>query len=244
MKVRDLYIGALQTIGVLGPVDPLEEDDLATCNRVAEAMTSTMNADRLALFTEALVSFVLTPNAATNTLGAGASFNTTATLGANSPRPVQISDGATVRPVGETADYPLTPYPTRRAYDEEPIKSFSDQFPQRFLYEPTMPYGLLTWWPVPTTAATVNLPLAVPLTFPATPDTDLVLPPGYLEFWTYALARRLCLPYRKKWTTELSELYKEARGLVYRNNDEGPQPIHLGWSGGGFDILTNRHRQG
>lgn len=242
MKVRDFYTLALQAIGVLGALDPIGDDDLTTCTRVAAAMADTMNGDRLLLFTVSLVDFVLTPNQATNTIGAGASFNTTASLGAGSPRPVAIGDGARVLPVGETADYDLTPFRSREDYYREPIKTFTDQFPQRFLYEPTEPYGLLTWWPVPTTAATVRLPLAVPLTLPATPDTDLVFPQGYEEYYSLALARRLCLPYRKQWTPELRELYAEVRGIVVRNNDGGPSPIQMGWSGGGYDILTNRHR--
>src|SRR3954451_18405808 len=133
MKVRDFYTLALQTIGVLGALDVIGDDDLTTCARVAAAMADTMNGDRLMLFTVSLVDFVLTPNQATNTIGAGASFNTTASLGAGSPRPVATGDGARVLPVGETADSDLTPFRSRPPYYRDRTKTFTEQFPQRFL---------------------------------------------------------------------------------------------------------------
>src|SRR5262245_22672137 len=212
--------------------------------RMATLMHNTMLADRLALFTAKRVSFALTPNQSTNTIGVGAQFNIAASLGATAPRPQWIGE-STVTPVGDTIDYPLVPFASRDDYFLEPQKGITDLWPQRFLYEPEWLNGKFTWWPVPTTAAVVNLGLPVPLTAPATADTDLSFPPGYLEYWTYSLAKRLCVPYRRKFSDEAKELLRDAKGLVFRNNDFGPPVITLDRAltgGGGYDIRSNQNR--
>jgi hypothetical protein len=246
-KTRNLVKDALLEIGATDPLDPLEEDDLATGLGIVTMMASTMAGQRLALFTAKRVSFALTSNQGTNTIGVGGSFDTTAALGAGTPRPSWIGERATVTPVGDTLDYPLTPYRNRAEYDAEPLKTQTQLWPLKFLYEPSWPLGLLTWWPKPTTAAVVNLRLLLPLVGALTADTVLDFPPGYSEYWKYSLAKRLCIPYRKKASAELLDALREARGIVFRNNEEAPSPAKLdswaGGSGGAFNIYTNRYQE-
>lgn len=242
--LRNLAKQALRDIGAIDPVDPVENEDLDTVMQAVALLSDSSQADRMLLFTAQRVSFVFTPNQQVDTLGPGGTFNTTPTFGATAPRP-QWLGLSSVTPAGDVLDYPLTPYHDRAAYDAEPWKTVTDLFPRRFLYEPGWPLGSLTWWPIPTTNATANLRLPVPLTGMPTPDTVLSFPPGYLEVFLYRLELRLCVPYRKKLTAEQVQIGKQAEGIVKRNNDPGP-PIAQGdgafssHRGGSYNIYTNR----
>lgn len=247
---RNLIFDALTEIGVLDPVDTLEEEDAATGLSTVQLMADSQEADPRLLFTAKFVPFVLTPNQGTNTLGVGAQFDITASLGATAPRPSTIGP-STVTPITDpTLQYPLTPYARREDYYNEPLKTFTDLYPRRFLYEPSWGAGaygagLLTWWPVPTTAATVNLALAVPLTAPVGLDTVLLFPPGYKEFWKLSLARRLSRPFHRQLSQDFKDDLKAIEGLVKRANDVAPPPARSDTAvagHGGYDIFSNRYR--
>lgn len=240
-KVRDLFVDALGEIGEYDPVEQLDGDDLDTCQRVLTRLVDTMQADGFFVFASRSVPFVLTPNQATNTIGPGGQFDTTATLGASAPRPSWIGV-STVRPAGDVLDSQLIPYKSRDDYSLEPFKGQTDLYPRRFLYDTDWPFGKFTWWPVPTTAATVNLVLPVSPTLAIAPDTVISFPPGNLEVWLYELAKRLCIPYRTKASAEMLDALRTARGLARRNNDPGPPDARgaAATGAGRYDIYTNR----
>ena len=76
-------------------------------------------------------------------------------------------------------------------YREEPLKS-SDSMPYEIAYNPTLPNGVLYFYPTPSQADTVYITSKKPYTtFSDLSDdmtTDLLIPSSYFNFLTYKLA--------------------------------------------------------
>lgn len=234
--VRNLITDALNDLGVYGPVDgDVEYDDLAMGMRHLVLMTDSFQAQRLLLWTVVRTTFSLVANQRDYTIGLTGS-NVTA------GRPIWIAS-AKVIPVGDTQELPLHLF-TRAEWFAEPFKTLKDQWPRALLYEPTGAIqGTFTVWPVPTTAATIVYATPSALQVPATLDTVLSFPPGYLEAWQMNLALRLARPFRTPATQELKEAAKDALGVIKRLNDEGPPPskADLAVAGRGrWDIFSNQ----
>lgn len=241
--VRNLLEDVLIELGVIGPGDPTDPEIFDIAFRRLLMMYNTFAAMRLVLNTVARTVYTLIPNQQVYTIGSGGEFD--------GDRPIWIA-GSEVIPVdagGDVLSLVLTPY-TRAEWFAEPLKTLSDQWPRRFLYEQTYPLGTLTFWPVPTTAAQVALATAVPLTTPTSLDTTLVFLPGYQEAWLYNLAKRLWRAFPKKRTVDYTSLLKDAKdslSLVYRLNDEPSKPARsdpalCSGSAGGYDIRSNQAR--
>lgn len=241
-KVLQVITDALEEIGAMGEGVPPAPEDMQKALRVLQMMHDSDEAERLMLYTVARATFALTASQQTRTIGAGGNFDT----GANTERPVFI-EHVGVTPVGQTMEIPIVPYESREEWLAEPFKALTDLYPRRYWYEPTYPLGTFTFWPVPTTAATVAIATAVRLTSPAGLTTDLAFPPGYHEAWHYNLAKRLQRPFRKPQDPSLATDAKAALGRVKRLNDPGPPRAQVDAAliagGGGFDIYSNRHRR-
>lgn len=237
MTFGQLISDALQELGVIGPGDPLSDDDTALALRYALMMVDTFKADRLMFYTAIRTLFNLTANQQTRTIGAGGNFNTT-------PRPVFIPSMGVI-PVGTDYEIPVIPYRTRAEWLAEPWKAQTDTYPQRFLYEATpLPLGTLTFWPVPTTAAQVAIPLLTTLQTPAW-NTDIVFPEGYYELYHTNMVKRLARPFNTAATPEQIEAARLSLGAAKRKNDQGPPPAQFDEgliSPGGFDIQSGRVR--
>lgn len=234
MLVRQYVTDALTEIGYQGADDPLDGSDGDLGLRLLIAMVDQAQIDRWQLFTVTRTPYVLTANQQTRTIGSGGNFNGT--------RPLWVPT-MTVVPVGDTSDIEVVPYKSRDEWLLEPNKTLTLEWPLRFLYELGAVLGTFTFWPIPTTAATVYVATPVPLTTPVTLDTDLVLPPGYQEFFRLALAKRCCRPFGQPVSQDLMEDWRTAKGLVSRLNDRGPDVMTNDICvSSRFDILTGRHR--
>lgn len=131
-------------------------------------------------------------------------------------RPEWINNYGVI-PLGDTAEIPLHVY-TRDEYAEEQLKTTQATFPIKVLYEPTYPNGTLTYWPVPTTAATVTFYIPTLLTEFADLITDYDLPRGYAKALRYCLAREFCIEYGRPIEAGIEEGATTALGNVKRKN--------------------------
>lgn len=240
--VRDLITDVLLELGVIGVADPVDNEVYGVAFRWLLRMYSTFQAMRLFLFTVERTLYTLVPNQQVYTIGSGGEFD--------GNRPIWIA-GSEVSPVDSPdLSLDLVPYQNRAEFYREPLKTLSDQWPRRFLYEPTYPLGTLTFWPIPTTAAIVALATPSPLSTPTSLDTTLVFSPGYQDAWHYNLAKRLWRVFPKKGNVDYASLVKDARealSVVYRLNDEAPKPARsdaalLGPGSGDYDIQSNSYR--
>lgn len=236
MTVLQLISDALEELGVIGPGDPLEDDDATIALRYFQMMVNTFQADRLMAYTVGRALFPLAVGQQTRTIGTGGNFN--------GDRPVVVLHVGAI-PVGQTYEIPVVPYVNREEWLKEPWKAQTDQYPSRYLYEPTYPLGTFTFWPVPTTAAQVAIAVPAALTTPVALLTDLAFPPGYYEAYHTNAVKRLAKPFKAILTPDQKDAAREAIGVVKRLNDEGAPPAKLDAAlvgGGGWDIQSGRSR--
>lgn len=232
--VRHLIMDAMREIGVPGAEqETLEPEDGELGLRYINRMVNAFQADRLILYTVTRQIFPLISNQQTLTIGPDGEVDRV--------RPIWIAAGM-VTPVGDEVQIPLDIY-TRAQWYAEPLKTLTQDWPRGVFYEPTNPLGTLTFWPIPTTAASVDLAIPEALAVPATLDTILAFPPGYDEAWMLNLAKRLCRPFSRPVTADLREDARAALAVVKRLNDEGPPPAisDVALTGrGGYNIRTNQ----
>lgn len=240
--VLQLITDALVELGYLGADDTLDPSDAALGARLFRSMYDRFQGTRLQLWTVTRTPYVLTINQQTRTIGPTGNLAVAAQV-----RPIWIPFLG-VTPVGDTVELEIVPYPTRAEWLAEPNKDLTLDYPLRYLYEPAVPNGILTFWPIPTTAAAIILASPTPLAaLPATTallfTTDLTLPEGYDEAWRLQLAKRFARPFGQVVTPDLAADAREAVGLILRNNDPGPPPAAsdpaLG-TRGRFNIETGR----
>lgn len=241
MTARELIIDALTEIGILGAEEILDAADQATALRYLQQMIRRFQADRLLLYTVLRTLYVLTVNQQTRTIGL-------AGTGANfiGPRPLWVSHVGVI-PVGADYEIEVLPYHDRDAWLGEPIKTLTDQYPSRYLYEPSgVDTGTFTFWPVPQTGATVAVSSPVPLQTPVDENTVLTFPDGgYEEAWRLNLAKRLQRPFMVPPDPELRDDARLALGALRRVNDGAPpysRSDEAVTGGGGFDIRSNGYR--
>lgn len=242
--VRDLIIDALQEIGIVGADRDLDPDIGVVGLRQLLRMRDRFMAERLFLYTVDRQTFALTAGQQTRTIGAGGNFATP-----NRPRPLFISSVMTI-PVGDTLEYEVTRYRTRDEWLREPLKSLTDAWPRKYWYEPTDTLGTFSFWPIPTTAASIVLGAPLPLqVLPADPeaalDTELTFAEGYEDAWVLNLAKRLQGPMEVPASQSLQEEARMALAVIKRLNDGGPPASRsdAAITGHGlFDIMSNQFR--
>lgn len=239
--VRTLCNAAAKEIGYIDSGDSLEGEDADTALDRVQGMVDFMQGNRRLLYTVKRVTQVLIANQQAITIGpAGANW-----VG---DRPLWIKEPM-ITPAGDTSEIPMHLY-TRDEWLREQIKSLTDLYPRRVLYEPSSPtIGTFTFWPIQTSTPTLAYGLPQPLTSPLTFNTDLAFAPGgYQELCLYMLAKRLCRPFKRQFTDDLARDLEAAQGQVERNNDE---PIKMAQTDpglsrvggrGGFDIQSNQYR--
>lgn len=244
MTVRELVQEAMWEIRQLGADETLDDADADLGLRKLIGLVDMLQGDGYLLYTVARTPFALISAQQVYTVGPTGGFVYAG------PRPIWIPSGR-VKPVGADYDLPLTPYVNREEWFNEPLKSFTNDYPYRFLYEPTMAgadlnLGTLTFWPIPTTAATVYLAMPVPLTTPVDLDTVIVLPPGgYRRAWIKSLGVEM-MPAFEMNDQDLKNEAKDSLSGLRRLNDPGPPPSRCDLAitgGGGYDIRSNGWRR-
>lgn len=131
-------------------------------------------------------------------------------------RPEWINNMSII-PVGNDNEIPLVLY-TRDQYAAEPIKSLQSSFPTKVLYEPTVPNGTLTFWPIPDTAPTFVLYVPTIISEFATLTTEYIFPRGYVKALRYQLALEFCTEYGRPVDAMLLRQAEQSFGNIKRKN--------------------------
>lgn len=127
-------------------------------------------------------------------------------------------------------------------------KALTATRPSAWYYNPTVPNGVITLWPVPTGS---NLQLGIyvrePLTQVSALTTNVSLAPGYQEFMVTQLALRLAPTFtRNQIPDELHEAARDAMATIKRNNKRlADLSFDLGAVGActpAYDINTDSYR--
>jgi hypothetical protein len=136
------------------------------------------------------------------------------------PRPVRLEAGCKYTSGG--IDYPLR-LVTLAVYDGEPFKDTAAMGPEIVHYNPSLPLGVLSFWPVAQASVTLSLVVQVQLTAFADLTTDYELPPGYLRALVYTLAEECGPDFERDVPPTVSRNAMNARRLLQRSNHDVPQ---------------------
>lgn len=114
-------------------------------------------------------------------------------------RPLRVLDSYT-RINGSTSalDYPITVV-SRERYNEIGFKAIDSPWPVVVWYNPTMPFGTLSFYQAPSDPAELHLFTDVLLTNFAALTTDVRMPQGYSRMLKWCLAKELAPQFGKEW---------------------------------------------
>lgn len=236
MTTSEIVADALRKIGRLGIGATASGEDATYVLFTLNSLLDLWNAKRHAVYGESKQSFTLTPSLQPHTIG-----------------PSSATVSATIRPVSiaaallEVSDhrYPIA-IRTREWYSNLSTPELTSTHPTDLYYEPGWPNGSLYFWPVPTSAYSVDLWKRILLASLALTDS-FTLPPGYQAAITGTLCEMIAPTYGWQITAEQQREFRDARATIFGNNDVTPEYIADGGlpgsrSGGWYDYQTGRIR--
>lgn len=169
---------AYSLLGHKAAGEPLSAEDADYGLSALNSLIDSWNTQRLFIITvEEVVANVSSISA---TIGPGQAFDT--------PRPVDVENGAFSRLNG--IDYSIE-WIDRVTYERLSLKTVSSSFPQYAYYDQDVPVGHVYFYPVPSAAVEVHLPLQVPLSGFDNLSSIISLMPGYDRALVYSLAEEL-----------------------------------------------------
>ena len=178
----DQINGALRLIGVLAegevPSAATSQDALLALNQ----MLDSWNTERLSVFSTIDQVFTWPSSTISRTLGPSGDF-----VGV---RPVKIDDATYFRDAATNVSFGIKMI-NQEQYDNIAVKTVTSTYPQILWYNATYPNIEIYLYPVPTRALEFHFISVEELTQPATLETDMAFPPGYLRAFRYNLACEL-----------------------------------------------------
>ena len=178
----DQITRALRLLGVLAedetPSSSMAQDALVALNQ----MIDSWNTERLSVFNTQDQVFEWEPGVLTQTLGP------TGTFVGN--RPVLIDDATYYLDPGTGVSYGIK-FINQQQYDGIAVKTVTSTYPQVCWVNMEYPNITMTIYPKPTRLLQWHIISIEELTQPATLDTELHFPPGYMRAFTYNLAMEI-----------------------------------------------------
>lgn len=235
MTTRDILRAAMVDAGILAAGEAIQAADAVDCLAKLNRILDNWNAERAAVYVDAVSTFTITPDLNPHTIGAtGATWTAT-------QRPVSI-DSANLIQAGSDVRIPLGIIDAE-AYDGISAPELSSGIPTVIHYKPTWPNGLVYFWPVPSEAHEVELRSRIVLA-ELSLNTTVTLPPGYRDAIILTLAEDIAPMFGQVIPQHIPDRAQRARGRAFANNDQ-PRRISTldagmpgGSSGGHFDWRT------
>lgn len=173
----DQIKGALRLIGQLAQGEEPDADSYSDALVALNQMLDSWSTERLSIFCLQTQVFTWTANNISRTVGPTGDF-----VGL---RPVLV-DPSTFYKVNNIT-YPLMLLNVDQ-YNAIALKTVTSSLPQCLYVNMTMPDATMYVYPVPSASFELHLVSVQELSQPATLTTELVVPPGYLKAYRYALA--------------------------------------------------------
>lgn len=241
IAVSDFLRLALAEIRAARAGDVVNPDDMGDALLIFNECLDLLNATSRALYSHAFTTFTLTANLQPHTIGLTANTPTfTVTIG----RPSRIvSANLVLTNVTPNVRKPLN-LPDRQWWSDQAVQGITASIPSDLYYEPKWPNGSIYLWPVPTTAYGLELETETLLASVALTDT-FDLPFGYQQALRLTTAELLAPMFGQQVSPSTAQKAREARALVWGDNDEIPGVIAdggvpCGTRGRGFSFLTGR----
>jgi hypothetical protein len=178
----DLINGALRLLGVLAEGETPSADTSQDALRAMDQMIDSWNTERLSVFSTQDQVFTWPAGELSRTMGPSGDF-----VG---NRPVLLDDATYFRDPGTGVSYGIK-FINQQQYDGIAVKTVTSTFPQVIFVNMTFPDIEMYIYPRPTRALEWHFISVEELSQPATLDTVLHFPPGYLRAFRYNLACEL-----------------------------------------------------
>lgn len=241
--LRDEVSAALTELGVLAegavPSAAMGATALAAVNRMIDQWA----AEGMLFYVYLRTTFAIVANTQ--------SYNVGLTQTVNAPRPISGEHIGRVSFYDPTVT-PITEIPlaflTDQLWQDFTQKTATAPYPVWWHYNPTFPVGVLSFYPIPTTALTGVLyaPQAIS-EFTALSDT-VSMPPGYRECLVTNLAINLASSYGKEPSASLERRAAYAKAIVKRSNTRmvsmtfPADALISDNRGSGYSILTDTNQ--
>jgi len=178
----DLINGALRLLGVLAEGETPSAETSQDALRAMDQMIDSWNTERLSVFSTQDQVFTWPAGQLSRTMGPSGDF-----VG---NRPVLLDDATYFKDPGTGISYGIK-FINQQQYDGIAVKTVTSTFPQVIFVNMTYPDIEMYIYPRPTRALEWHFISVEELTQPATLDTNLTFPPGYLRAFRYNLACEL-----------------------------------------------------
>jgi len=178
----DIINGSLRLLGVLAEGETPSADTSQDALRAMNQMIDSWNTERLSVFSTQDQVFTWPSGQLSRTLGPSGDF-----VG---NRPVLLDDATYFRDPGTGVSYGIK-FINQQQYDGIAVKTVTSTFPQVIFVNMTFPDIEMYIYPRPTRDLEWHFISVEELSQPATLDTVLHFPPGYLRAFRYNLACEL-----------------------------------------------------
>jgi hypothetical protein len=205
---------ALGLLGIRSSADPVGGPEAAVCFERLNTLLDAWLVEPMYAYATQKVTGTLPALTGTRTIGP-----TTGDL-LISARPVRLEAGCKYTSGG--VDYPLRVV-TLAEYEAEPMKDAAGMGPCIVHYNPSLPLGVLSFWPVAQASVTLSLVVQVQASSFADLTTDYTLPPGYRRALVFTLAEECGPDFERDVPATVSRNAANARRLVKRANLVVPQ---------------------
>jgi hypothetical protein len=207
---RSLVRGALMDLQVASAEEPLTASQCEDGLDLLNALLDSFSLERLWIYHTPATPIVWPAGMPTQSWGPGGDIP--------SARPIKLAPQATYQDVTAGYDYALEVLERQEQYAQLQWKGMQSPLPRALYYEPQMPLGVLSLWPVPSVGYQITVyPWQVLGSFTAL-DDELALPPGYVRALRTNLALEACPSYGVQPSPLLVRHAAEAKQALYVPN--------------------------
>ncbi len=204
---------ALGKLGIVSPGETLKPGDAGDCLRSLNLLLDAWKVENLYAYAVQEFTHSLAADTQTITIGPLGTINTPA-------RPVRFEPGSYFTVGG--IDYPLEQI-NQAEYNDIGLKTLSGLGPSVFTYNPTLPLGVMRFYPQASAGATLHLLAQVQLAAFASLTAEYTLPPGYERALAYSLAEEVGADYEREIPPTVMKHAANGRRLIKRANIVVPQ---------------------
>ncbi len=209
--VNDICYAAFRIAGILlRPGRGNSSTELVEAVNVLNAMLDDWNTQRLMIWAIQEFTQLMVPGQQTYYIGSGApDFNT--------PRPSHIERASTIylQPPAAALELPIDVL-TEGGWQSIPQKQVLSPIPLQLWYNPTIPFGTIDLWPIPSIANDLKLYLWQTMGGYVSTGDAIFLPPGYVRALQYNLAVELAVRWqaRSNISAKALEIADTSRGWL------------------------------
>lgn len=205
--VQSLINRSLRLIGAIEPGEDPTAQESADGLTALNDMISSWQTERLVVFAYADTGFPLVSGVGSYTVGPSGNFNL-------DPRPFKL-ENCFVK--ASAIDYPVEVVDQERWF-AIPDKTVQSDIPTMAYYEPELPTGTLSVWPVPNEANSLHIVTWIPVSEFAALTDNVTLPQGYNRALTYNLSIEIAAEYKLPVPDTVQRVAMESLAMLKRAN--------------------------